>query len=64
MHAFKKFALIVSSTLLLGACSSAVKLDDKVPVVERTGSMSKDGTGAVDPRTVSGVTHRLKRRPQ
>ena len=55
MRALKTFVLIVSGTLLLGACSSAVKLNDKVPVEERTGSMSKNGTGAVDPRTVSGI---------
>jgi peptidoglycan-associated lipoprotein len=55
MHALKMFALIVSSTLLLGACSSATKLNDKAPVEERKAPMSKDSTGAVDPRTVSGV---------
>jgi peptidoglycan-associated lipoprotein len=58
MRNFKSITLIVSSTLLLAACSSAVKLDDKVPVEERNpvSTNSNANPAAVDPRTVSTVT--------
>lgn len=57
MHFSKTLALIISSTVLFTACSSPVKLDDKAPVVDRSGSAANPqaGTGAVDPRTVSTV---------
>ncbi|AMP01211.1 peptidoglycan-associated lipoprotein Pal [Collimonas sp. NPDC087041] len=45
----KNFALILASAILLAACSSPVKLDDKAPVVE-----SGANTGA-DARSVNTV---------
>jgi len=45
----KNFALILASAILLAACSSPVKLDDKAPVVE-----SGANTGA-DTRSVNTV---------
>lgn len=45
--------LIAASILLLGACSSPVKLDDKAPVEDHSNHMSKAGTGQVGPSTVS-----------
>ncbi|WP_025918060.1 peptidoglycan-associated lipoprotein Pal [Herminiimonas sp. CN] len=45
--------LVAASILLLGACSSPVKLSDKAPVEDHSGHMA--GTGQVDPRTVSTV---------
>lgn len=49
------FTLIAASILLLGACSSPAKLNDKVPVEDHSGHVSNAGTGQVDPRTVSTV---------
>ncbi|MEO8598659.1 MAG: peptidoglycan-associated lipoprotein Pal [bacterium] len=46
--------LIAASVLLLGACSTPVKLD-KVPVEDHSSNLSQAGTGQVDPRTVSTV---------
>ncbi len=46
--------LIAASILLLGACSTPVKLD-KVPVEDHSSNLSQAGTGQVDPRTVSTV---------
>ncbi|NMM29112.1 MAG: peptidoglycan-associated lipoprotein Pal [Glaciimonas sp.] len=48
-------SLIAASILLLGACSSPVKLSDKVPVEDHSNNMSQAGTGQVDPRTVGTV---------
>ena len=48
MRHFKLLAVLLSSALLLGACSSAVKLDDDKAKVE-------DRTSASDTRTVSTV---------
>ncbi|MGV3655550.1 MAG: peptidoglycan-associated lipoprotein Pal [Noviherbaspirillum sp.] len=58
MRITKTAAFMISSALLLTACSSAVKLDDKPPVEDRTGSAAANGagTGAVDPRTVGTLT--------
>lgn len=58
MRNLKSLTLIVSSAVLLAACSSAVKLDDKVPVEERSpvSSNSNANTAPVDSRTVSTVT--------
>jgi peptidoglycan-associated lipoprotein len=50
----KALALAITSTFILAACSSPVKLDDKAPVVDRSAG-SGAGTGAVDPRTVNTV---------
>lgn len=50
MHVAKSLPLLLTSALLLGACSS-VKLDDKPPVEERTGA----APGAGDARTVAPV---------
>jgi peptidoglycan-associated lipoprotein len=48
---------MISSTLLFAACSTPVKLDEKPPVEDRTGSLGKGaGTGAVDQRAVGTVT--------
>ena len=59
MTHFKSLALLVSSAVLLSACSSAVKLDDKAPVQERAAapaapaadsrSVQPVNTGSVDP---------------
>ena len=54
MRIVTTFAVILSSALLLAACSS-VKLDDKPPVEDRTANATKPVPGAVDPRTVSTV---------
>lgn len=52
-------ALVLALAGLLAACGSSVKLDDKAPVEERTGSApatsSQAQTGATDPRQVSTV---------
>jgi peptidoglycan-associated lipoprotein len=45
------FAIILSSALLFSGCSS-VKLDDKAPIEERTGTAPKSGA---DPRAVATV---------
>ncbi|MDB5762262.1 MAG: OmpA/MotB [Herminiimonas sp.] len=45
------FAIILSSVLLFSGCSS-VKLDDKAPIEERTGTAPKSGA---DPRAVATV---------
>ncbi|MDY7547323.1 peptidoglycan-associated lipoprotein Pal [Glaciimonas sp. CA11.2] len=50
MRHLSSFALIVSSAVLLAACSSPVKLDDKAKIEDR-GSM----TGGADPRSVNPV---------
>jgi peptidoglycan-associated lipoprotein len=52
MRPFTTFAVLVSSAVLLAACSS-VKLDDKVPVEDRTGSSVSN---KADQRTVETVT--------
>lgn len=51
----------LSLVAVLAACSSGVKLDNNVPVEDRTGSAAGAGgaggqSGAVDPRGVSGVS--------
>jgi peptidoglycan-associated lipoprotein len=51
MHFSKTFAVILSSILLLGACSS-VPLNDKPPVEERSGNVTG---GAGDPRAVAPI---------
>jgi peptidoglycan-associated lipoprotein len=53
MRSFSTFAIIVSSALVLSACSS-VKLDDKPPVEERTPVATTNNT-APDSRTVATV---------
>jgi peptidoglycan-associated lipoprotein len=51
MHVSRTLALLLTSTMLLGACSS-VKLDDKPPVEERSGK----ATGAAgDARAVAPI---------
>ncbi|MGI4847618.1 MAG: peptidoglycan-associated lipoprotein Pal [Janthinobacterium lividum] len=52
----KAIALAISSSFLFAACSTPVKLDDKAPVVDRSG-MNGNGADAnsVDPRTVNAV---------
>lgn len=47
MHKLKKLTIILSSTLVLAACGSAVKLDEKAQVEDRS---------AADPRAVSTVS--------
>jgi peptidoglycan-associated lipoprotein len=53
MRMLPTLALILSGALLSAGCST-VKLDDKPPVEERTGTAAN--AGAADPRTVSTVT--------
>jgi peptidoglycan-associated lipoprotein len=52
MRSFSTLALIASSVVLLAACSS-VKLDDKAPIVERSGTPV---TSQPDARSVETVT--------
>ncbi|MDP5009406.1 MAG: peptidoglycan-associated lipoprotein Pal [Glaciimonas sp.] len=49
MRALHSFALIISSAVLLAACSSPVKLDDKAAIVDR------GANSGADARTVSPV---------
>jgi peptidoglycan-associated lipoprotein len=51
MRQFKFFAVLLSSILLLGACSSSVKLDDQAKVEDKsdTRAVSTVNTGSVDP---------------
>ncbi len=44
----KKISIILSSALILAACGSSVKLDEKAPIEDRSAS--------ADPRSVSTVT--------
>jgi peptidoglycan-associated lipoprotein len=57
MRILSTLAIILSSTLLFSACST-VRLDEKPPVEERTGTAPGTGANAMgtDPRTVSTVT--------
>jgi peptidoglycan-associated lipoprotein len=57
MRNLKSITLILSSALLLAACSSPVKLQDKVPVEDRSASSANPNAtpAPVDPRTVSTV---------
>lgn len=48
MRNLKTLAIVLSSVLILGACSSAIKLDDKASIEDRSGS--------ADSRSVSTVT--------
>jgi peptidoglycan-associated lipoprotein len=48
----KILALMLTSALLVSACSSPVKLDDKAAVEDRTGSTTSQGA---DPRSVGTV---------
>ena len=50
MRHLNSFALIVSSAVLLAACSSPVKLDDKAKIEDRSGM-----NGAADARSVNAV---------
>jgi len=52
MRTLSSIAIILTGALLLAACSSPVKLEDKAPVENRAGSGA--GTGA-DPRSVNTV---------
>jgi peptidoglycan-associated lipoprotein len=52
MRPITTLALILSSALVLTACGSSVKLDDKVKVEERTGTAPNTGA---DSRTVATV---------
>jgi peptidoglycan-associated lipoprotein len=47
--------LVITCALLLGACSSTVPLENKVPVEDRTGTAPNTGS-PVDPRSVNTVT--------
>src|SRR5450830_276606 len=51
MRTLTSIAIILSGALLLAACSSPVKLEDKAPVENRAGGA---GSGA-DPRSVNAV---------
>jgi peptidoglycan-associated lipoprotein len=51
MRQFTTLAVILSSAVLLAACSSAVKLDDKAKVEDRTGTTA----GTADTRSVGTV---------
>jgi peptidoglycan-associated lipoprotein len=51
MRNLSSLALIVSSAILLAACSSPVKLDDKAKIEDRSGT-----SGAADARSVNPVT--------
>jgi len=51
MRKLSSFALIVSSAVLLAACSSPVKLDDKAKIEDRSSGMN----GAADTRSVNEV---------
>lgn len=53
MQRFTNLALILSSAMLVAACSSAVKLDDKVKVEDRTGTPPASSTA--DARSVGTV---------
>lgn len=56
MRTLHTFALIVSSAVLLAACSTPVKLDENVKIEDRSGSLPPgSSTTGVDPRTVSTV---------
>ena len=48
--------MAISTAVLLTACASSVKLDEKAPVEDRVGSTPSAQTGTTDPRTVSTVT--------
>ena len=50
MRNISRFALIISSAVLLAACSSPVKLDDKAKIEDRSGM-----SGAADTRSVNPV---------
>lgn len=50
MHKLKQLSIILTSALVLTACSSAVKLDDKAPVED------KSAAGQADTRAVTPVT--------
>lgn len=52
MRTFSSLALILSSALVLTACGSAVKLDDKAKIEDRTATP----TNSADARTVAPVT--------
>lgn len=52
MRTFPSLALILSSALVLTACGSAVKLDDKAKIEDRTATP----TTTADTRTVAPVT--------
>lgn len=52
MRTLNSIAIILTGALLLAACSSPVKLEDKAPVENRAGSGA--GSGA-DPRSVNAV---------
>lgn len=54
MRILSTLTIILSGALLFTACSS-VKLDEKPPVEERTGTAPMT-TGAADPRTVGTIT--------
>lgn len=53
MRSFTTLALVLSSTLLITACGSSVKLDDKAKVEERSTAPT---TSTADTRTVAPVT--------
>lgn len=55
MHSFKLASSLIAVSVMLAACSSPVKLDDKVPVEDRTAAPVDPNAGA-DSRTVSTVT--------
>jgi peptidoglycan-associated lipoprotein len=56
MQSVKLITSILAASVLLAACSSPVKLDDNVPVEDRTASTIDPNASQVDPRTVSTVT--------
>ncbi|MES2934973.1 MAG: peptidoglycan-associated lipoprotein Pal [Pseudomonadota bacterium] len=58
MRNIKTFAFIVSSAVLLAACSSPVKLNDNVKVEDRAGGKASTATTAnkdADSRTVAAI---------
>jgi peptidoglycan-associated lipoprotein len=57
MRPFTNFSIAVASALLLAACGSSVKLDDKAKVEERGGvPVAGGGAGTSDTRTIAPVT--------
>lgn len=55
MQITKLASSLLAASLVLAACSSPVKLDEKVPVEDRTASQTNPNAGA-DSRTVAPIT--------
>lgn len=56
MRTIPTTTVILAAMLALAGCSTPVKLDEKVPVEDRSASKVDPNAGAVDPRTVAPVT--------